>query len=345
MSEAFLNFASQHQFHLLPIVEKKPAIAGDWRALATNNRLQWEKWIADGFGLAVYAKNSQLFIADVDTKHVGRDAAWPIWYGMAQELGIDALKPHVHTPSGGFHYWLRLPPSPPSFRGVHKILDNDGREFVGVRHAAYAVACAQGYTFCEESLQDASPKLIEVMRPAPRKRSPKPAEAPKSNEWNAYDAENMIRFVAQQDGWKAREDWLNLGMGLRLAFGEAGRALWWASDNGTMKSADDHQFDSFRTEFESGCVTLATSFAYARKLGWNRSVCSMFGGVSVSTPFAGDQQQVAPATQTEQSGMIVERPAWHHECIADAYGRIIPKSGQRNRRNSRHAGAGECSRI
>jgi len=242
MSEAFLRFASEHQFRLLPIVGKRPAVAGDWRALATDDRLQWEKWIGEGFGLAVYAKDSRIFIADVDVKHVGRDAAWPIWYLMAQELGVDALKPNVHTPSGGFHYWLRLPPSPPSFRGVHKILDGNGREFVGVRHAAYAVACAEGYTFVETDLQPASPKLIETMRPAPRKRAAQLTAAPKSNEWNPDDVESMITYVKWKSGWEAREDWINLGMGLRLAFGEAGRAMWWLSDNGTMESTDvDHQ--------------------------------------------------------------------------------------------------------
>lgn len=311
-AEVFLNFATRNQLYLIPISGKKPAVAGDWRALASRNLLDWEKWINEGFSLAVYAAKSRLFIADVDVKHVGRETAWPIWHKMANELGINSLAPTVHTPSGGFHYWLRLPVDPPAFKGVHKFLDNEGREFVGIRHAAYAVAFGPGYTFVETDLQNASPELVEQMR-APRHRVAKLDDAPKANEWNAADTERMIKFVAEQNGWAAREDWLNLGMGLRLAFGEAGRALWWMSNNGSMKPADDHQFESFKSEWEEGCVTLATSVRLAKSLGWQKSAAQMFGALSVQPPFVGAGKAVTLA-----------RPEWHHFCLADANGNIIP---------------------
>jgi hypothetical protein len=143
--------------------------------------------------------------------------------------------------------------------------DESSHELISIRYEGYAVAVAPGYSFSPEPLQTASPELLGLMKPERRRRESLPAEP---SQYDRAEVESMIRYVASVDGWCAREDWLTLGMGLRLSFGDAGLPLWWLSDNGTMKPEDERQWDAFATSRTADHVTLASSFRHARKLGY-----------------------------------------------------------------------------
>ncbi len=226
-SDAFLDFAEKHGFALFPVVPstKKPALAGGWGDLATDNRQQWEQWIADGHGLAIYAKASHLLIVDVDVKHVGIEAAGPAWCAMAAELGIDPARPHMYTPSGGWHYWVRLPPSPPPLRGVLSIPDSQGHEFVSIRYVAYGVALAPGYTFRNEPLTDASPNLVARMQSKPDATVVPHSHGAGLGDCDFKEIEAQINALLPTGYFDGETKWLHSVWAIRRSFGDAGWPL------------------------------------------------------------------------------------------------------------------------
>jgi hypothetical protein len=86
-------------------------IVQNWSRDASNNQAVIEAWAVanPGCNWAMVAASSGLIVADVDTKHIGRDAAWQAWCDVCTSWGVPVLQPQVETPSGGWHIYARIP--------------------------------------------------------------------------------------------------------------------------------------------------------------------------------------------------------------------------------------------
>lgn len=90
----------------------------DW----SRDPLAWKEWERQwpGCNWIMVAGPSGKIIVDIDVKKVGRDAAWTAWAKWCADQGLPLLKPHVQTPSCGWHIYfsteetdLRQPPLVP----------------------------------------------------------------------------------------------------------------------------------------------------------------------------------------------------------------------------------------
>jgi hypothetical protein len=88
---------------------------------------QWLEW-SRHFGSCnwiMVAGPSGKIIVDIDVKKCGREAAWAAWAKWCGDRDLPVIKPHVSTPSGGWHCYfhtdetnLRQPPLIPGIADV-----------------------------------------------------------------------------------------------------------------------------------------------------------------------------------------------------------------------------------
>jgi Bifunctional DNA primase/polymerase, N-terminal len=66
---------------------------------------QWAEWAArwPGCGWIMVAGPSSKIVVDIDVKKVGRAVAWQAWVDLCEANGSPVYKPHVQTPSQGWH--------------------------------------------------------------------------------------------------------------------------------------------------------------------------------------------------------------------------------------------------
>jgi len=100
--------------HLFPIRPgwKSPAgIVKSWPEASSNDPGLWQIWLAanPGCNFGVDLGKSGLFVVDVDTSKVGRDAAWQAACEWWEKNGGGPLASGliVGTPTGGFHVYFR----------------------------------------------------------------------------------------------------------------------------------------------------------------------------------------------------------------------------------------------
>ena len=97
----------------LPAGSKSPiGIVASFARDCSTDPAQWDRW-ADanpGCNWGMVAGPSGMIICDIDVKTSGRDAAWAAWDKVCKSWGYpEALAPHVQTPSGGWHVYLKVP--------------------------------------------------------------------------------------------------------------------------------------------------------------------------------------------------------------------------------------------
>jgi len=87
---------------------KDPAVWCEWS----------ERW--PGCNWIMVAGPSGKIVVDIDVKRAGRQAAWQTWVNWCESNDLPTLKPHVQTPSSGWHLYfstqetdLRQPPLVP----------------------------------------------------------------------------------------------------------------------------------------------------------------------------------------------------------------------------------------
>ncbi len=71
---------------------------------------QWAKWAAanPNCNWGMVAGPSRKIVVDIDTKKVGREAAWSNWVDICRDWKIPVYQPRVHTPSGGWHLYFEV---------------------------------------------------------------------------------------------------------------------------------------------------------------------------------------------------------------------------------------------
>jgi len=273
----------------IPAGDKIPAKSSRPYLDCSADPEQWAKWqsLYPGWNWILVAGPSNLIIVDIDAKRIGQEAAWKLWSDWCKGHGLQVYTPQVITPSGGWHVYFSVPAGldlgqPALCSGI------DIRAGNGYVLIPPSVIGGVPYSFV---LADASSPY-----PAPQclidhcLAPPRGAAKPDANFSQGYDKSEMATFIkagADAGLWDERDDWRNLGMALKVEYGDEGYALWELSHNSERAHRDGPgQWKSFSGTWRGeGDVTLDTTFALAHRFkvpcNVRRSVESLTAGVEV----------------------------------------------------------------
>jgi hypothetical protein len=153
-----------------------------------------------------------------------------------------------------------------------------------------------------EALAD---QLDPIEPDPPPKANPDPQGG--QHDYTVDQVAQMLTFVRKVDD---RERWMKVGMSLKSALGEAGRAPWdsWSRQSSKFDAADqDKHWDSFKA---GGGVTIGTLIYFAKEGGWQppRRPARV---VLVHTPRRKPNNQPAPDVVDERQ----KPPAFPIQCI------------------------------
>jgi len=248
---------------------------------------QWAKWqtLYPGWNWILVAGPSDLIVVDIDAKRIGQEAAWNLWSDWCKRHGLQIYTPQVITPSGGWHVYFSVPAGldlgqPALCSGI------DIRAGNGYVLVPPSIIGGVPYSFvlADTSSPYPAPQCLIDHCLAP----PRGAAKPDANFSQGYDKSEMAAFIkagADANLWDERDDWRNLGMALKVEYGDDGYALWELSHNSERAHRDGPgQWKSFSGTYRGeGDVTLDTTFALAHrsKISCNirRSVESLTTGV------------------------------------------------------------------
>lgn len=122
--------------------------------------------------------------------------------------------------------------------------------------------------------------LVQHCKPAQRSQNITPPGGR-----DASDVANLVDWLNAKDEFGDHDTWVNLGMALRLEYGDAGLDIWRRGHDDTVtEGVEASKWKSFDTEAKPGCFTLNSLFKRAHDLGWKGTVRpstdSMFAGVA-----------------------------------------------------------------
>jgi P4 family phage/plasmid primase-like protien len=257
---------------------------------------QWAKWATDnpGCNFGVVAGPSTLIIVDVDCKD-GREAAWALWCELCASWGVAVFTPHVQSARGGWHILFKVPDGvdatalrqPDAVKGIINIRAGNG--YV-VAAGSYYDGTAKG----EQSgpyalLHDSPPYLAPDALVKHCTRAERTTAAPVTGSRNPGDTAALIKWLAERSAFEAYEDWLSIGMALKLEFGDAGLDIWQLSHDDTVTpDVETGKWNSFATEPTASSVTLNSWMKRAHEMGWSgsigKSVVAMFDGAVAALP-------------------------------------------------------------
>lgn len=274
--------------------------AGSFKHECSRDPEQWERWQSDrpecNFGVVGFA--SHWIILDIDTKGEEKAAAqteaWQTWTELCASWGFsEALAPHVQSARGGWHVYFTLPPhiDPATLRQPDAI-----KKRINVRCIGYTVAAGSFYDGAAKEEESGFYQLYPdapAPHPAPDAliqhctRVERTADAVKPGSYDAGDVAKLLEWMGA-DSFDAYEDWLSIGMALKLEFGYAGQDLWALTHNDSVSpEVVETKWRSFAEIATGNAVTLRSFFDAAHKRGWKgtvrQSAASMFEGVAQLT--------------------------------------------------------------
>jgi AAA domain/Bifunctional DNA primase/polymerase, N-terminal/Primase C terminal 2 (PriCT-2) len=274
----FFDFAQNLALALVKVHKGAKNPVGDgWQNLYSRNRSDWEQWQAEGFNIGVHAGASRVVIFDLDQKHGGIEAVRARFDTWCHARNMAPLPHHVTTPSGGQHIFMKVPEGvdamalAPDLRGtIGKGVDVLTADRQSVAPGSFFNG-AEGkptgfYTFNEAPLYPAPQSVIEFCTCAP---APEAAPIVKAGKYDKRDVAGLIDWLNERGEFEEYQDWVNLGMALRAAFGDDGLDLWALSHDETVTpDVIATKWKSFATEVKPGAVTLATFTKRGKSLGW-----------------------------------------------------------------------------
>lgn len=299
--EHALAYYARHNCALFPIPygSKNPTgIISSFAHDHSSDPEQWNRWYDlhhCNFGLV--AGPSNLLVADIDISEVGRHRAWAIWADWWASRNLSVPQPHVQSARGGWHALFALPPSAPLLRQVALIGPTDGskKAIVDLRVGNGFVVAAGSYYDGTAKGEQSGPYLLmsnDAPHPVPsvliehcRRSSAAHSSSIGVGTYDLADVSALVQWLTEKDAFAAYEDWLSIGMALRVEAGDAGLATWRLTFDDTV--TDDTvttKWNSFATRPTANSVTLATWMQRARKMGWTgsirKSTSAMFSDVA-----------------------------------------------------------------
>lgn len=300
-----LDFYARHGAALFPIPygSKTPTgIVGSFKHDFSRDPAQWAAWQSShpncNFGVVAFA--SQWIIMDTDTSggDAGRTEAWALRCELFTAWGLDpALLPHVQSARGGWHDYFQVP----AHIDASTLRQPDAiKKRINIRCVGFTVAAGSYYDGTAKSeqsgayllLSDAPPHpapdaLIEHCTPAQRTLSATP-----TGDKDRGDVAGLLNWLNERDCFSSYEDWLAIGMALKIEFGDSGLELWQLTHDETVDGDTEYsKWRSFATDPTGSSVTLQTFLQRAHNLGWRgtvrKSTSSMFDGVAAIAAAAG----------------------------------------------------------
>lgn len=268
----------------IPAGQKNPiGIIASFAKDCSSDRDIWNRWLRDnpGCNWGVVAGPSGWIIVDIDHGLEG----WAAWCVLCAEWGFSKpFAPHVQSARGGWHVYFMVPDDvdarslrqPDAIKGLINIRAGNG-----------FVVCAGSrfgdlpYLLFDSNRMPypAPTKLIEhCIRKIDLTRTT--AGIVTQGTHDPGDMAALIQWFAERSAFVSYEDWISIGMAIRLEFGEIGRDLWALTFDGTVTSdAEILHWESFATDPRFGLVTVNTWFDRAHKAGWIGHVrrIDMFG--------------------------------------------------------------------
>jgi hypothetical protein len=285
-----------------------PSFKHDW----SRDPEQWKKWEAENpgcnFGIVAFASN--LVICDIDTSggEAGRAEAWQTWSDLCVSWGLPGpLSPHCQSQSGGWHCYFAVP----SHIDAATLRQPDAiKKRINVRCVGYTVAAGSEFEgrpyqlFPGHAPPHPAPAALvaHCTRAAPR------ARVSTAGSRDSGDVAALLRWLAERDAFADYESWFQVGMALRLEFGDDGLDLWDICHDGTVSPGEaESKWQSFATDPTSESVTLDTFLKRAHALGWKgsirKSTAAMFSEVANLAAMSGASLASGMPTSPSAAGM------------------------------------------
>jgi predicted P-loop ATPase len=334
ISGAFLKYAVRHRFTLFPLRPgTKDPFEGPWQT--STDLAQWAAWHAAGYNLAIHAGLSRLIVVDIDVKELGRERAWALWCEWCDRRGIKPAEcmPHVNTASGGWHIYFALEPDEARALSQRQIVKRQKGYMAAVVETrlgnGYAVAPGGRYGGNEYLLlTDAAPY------PAPQALVhylTKMASGEMPTGHDPWVGTGNFDFAAMEtavdalipDGYfDDEETWVKSVWAIRRAFGDAGwplaEKISYADDKDRLYK--DWLRDDPNKESPSTCATILAARNNSRREHLFDSITSP--SIVPDCPVASPEPIPLPTAQG--AALDGARPQWHHECLTDSNGKIMP---------------------
>ncbi len=283
-----LAYYARNSLALFPIPAGSKAPTGIVESFVrdcSTDPAQWARWSEKnpGCNWGVVAGPSKLIIVDIDTKG-DRDESWRLWCELCAKWGIPVAMPQVQSARGGWH--------------VYFACDAEGLRQPDAIKKIINVRAGNGYTVAAGSTFEGAPYvLLSDAPPYPtpaalvehcsRRTKAAPGNNPNVGTRDIGDVSALVKWLAERDAFTAYEDWVGVGMALKLEFGDAGLDVWQlAHDETVTADVEQSKWASFTTEPAPGVQTLNSWLDRAHKMGWRgtvrRSSASMFGADTVA---------------------------------------------------------------
>jgi hypothetical protein len=312
-----LAYYAAHKAALFPIPagQKFGHIVPSFKHDYSTDPAQWARWSTEnpGCNFGVVAFASKWLIIDIDTDEGrNRDAAWAKWCERCAEWGVPVIPPHVQSARQGWHVYLRVPDTidpatlrqPDAEKGIIQIRARGFTVAAGSYYDGTAKGEASGrYTLISDAPPATAPDaLIRYCTPAQRSVATKPGDRDRN------DVAALVTWLAERDQFDAYEDWLHLGMALKIEYGDDGLELWRLAHNDTVEDdTEATKWDSFASEPSRDSVTLSTFLDRAHKIGWRGSVrksaASMFGAAGQVAALAAQAGATLPMPNNTGGGI------------------------------------------
>lgn len=297
-----LAYYARHACSLFPIPagQKNPTgIVASFAKDCSLSKEQWERWRAEnpGCNFGVVAGPSRLIIVDTDITN-GRDAAWAARCELFKSWGVFAqAMPHIQSARGGWHDYFAVPADvdaatlrqPDAIKGVVNIRAGNG---FTVAAGSYYATDAGSLPYLLLSDAPPHPAPAALLKHCTRAiHTATPARSATGTR-DRGDVAALVTWLTERDQFSAYEDWLAIGMALKLEFGDDGLELWQITHDGTVDAdTEATKWNSFSGEPTADSVTLSSFLDRAYKLGWRGSVrkstSAMFDGVAQIAAAAG----------------------------------------------------------
>lgn len=279
---------------------------------------QWQAWRAahPDCNFVLVAGPSRLIMLDIDVKEIGRDRAIQLYRAWFESRGLQILTPQVRTPSGGFHCYIRMPDGvdPKDLTATQLVPACEGAE-----KAIVETKIGNGITNAAGSYYDGRkggpaghykqitpfephecpPELLEFLRrkvvvPA----SPSPETMRAAEELLPTLPAHICRKLNCEDTTGDRS--VDIAKCATALIGHG------CSDVEIFNLIWSHPLGEKAREKKDDGHWLRKDIASMRDKGFGvqKPASVMFAGA--------------------KTGDIVGRPQWHHQCIADGNGKIIP---------------------